>query len=112
LEVLERDRALDDSHGAHRLAILFLGVNGIAAYKALFCQENGTPPFAIVLQDHGTGGNYDRFGHGGSLERIAKTYDVIPYNGLLMMIGADGLYQYDYSNLQSIEQVSFIPVNK
>lgn len=39
-----------------------------------------------------------------------KTYDVIPYNGLLMMIGADGLYQYDYSDLQNIVLLSQIPV--
>lgn len=39
-----------------------------------------------------------------------KTYDVIPYNGLLMMIGADGLFQYDYSNLDSLMLISHIPV--
>ncbi|MFH1119377.1 MAG: hypothetical protein V1775_06100 [Bacteroidota bacterium] len=39
-----------------------------------------------------------------------KTYDVIPYNGLLMMIGADGLYQYDYSDLDSLKLLSHIPV--
>jgi hypothetical protein len=39
-----------------------------------------------------------------------KTFDVIPFGGFLFMIGDDGFYQYDYSNLQSIEQVSFIPV--
>ena len=39
-----------------------------------------------------------------------KTYDVIPYNGLLMMIGADGLYQYDYSDLDSLRLLSHIPV--
>jgi hypothetical protein len=41
-----------------------------------------------------------------------KTFDVIPFDGYLFMIGDDGFYQYDYSNLQNIEQVSFIPVNK
>lgn len=39
-----------------------------------------------------------------------KTYDVIPVNGLLMLIGADGLYQYDYSDLDSLRLVSQIPV--
>ncbi len=39
-----------------------------------------------------------------------KTYDVIPYNGLLMMIVADGLYQYDYSDLDSLRLLSHIPV--
>ena len=39
-----------------------------------------------------------------------KSYDVIPYNGLLMMIGAQGLYQYDYSNLDSLSLISYIPI--
>jgi len=28
----------------------------------------------------------------------------------LFMIGDDGFYQYDYSDLQNIHQISFIPV--
>ena len=39
-----------------------------------------------------------------------NTYDVIPVNDYLFMIGDDGFYQYDYSDLQNIRQVSFIPV--
>jgi hypothetical protein len=39
-----------------------------------------------------------------------KTYDVIPLNGLLMMIGADGLYQYDYSDLNNLVLISTLPV--
>ena len=41
-----------------------------------------------------------------------KTYDVIPFGGYLFMIGDDGFYQYDYSNLQNIKQISHIPVKK
>ena len=41
-----------------------------------------------------------------------KTFDVIPFGGYLFMIGDNGFYQYDYSNLQNIQQVSFIPVKK
>lgn len=41
-----------------------------------------------------------------------KTFDVIPFDGYLFLIGDDGFYQYDYSNLQNIQQVSFIPVDK
>lgn len=79
LEVLERDRECDDNHGARRLAILFLGADGIAAYDALFCQELGhSPPFAVVLQDHGFGGNYNWFGRGGLLERISRDCHVFP----------------------------------
>ena len=37
-------------------------------------------------------------------------FDVIPFNDYLFMIGADGFYQYDYSDLNDIRQVSFIPV--
>jgi len=37
-------------------------------------------------------------------------YDVIPQNNILMMIAGDGLYQYDYSNLNNIRQVSKIPI--
>jgi hypothetical protein len=40
------------------------------------------------------------------------TYDVIPVNGYLFMIGDDGFYQYDYSDLNDIRQVSFIPVKE
>ena len=38
-------------------------------------------------------------------------YDVIPNNGVLMMIGDDGLYQYDYRDIENIELLSVIPVN-
>ena len=41
-----------------------------------------------------------------------KTFDVIPFDGYLFMIGSDGFYQYDYSDLQNIKQISFIPVKK
>ncbi len=39
-----------------------------------------------------------------------NTYDVIPVNGFLFMVGDDGFYQYDYSDIQNISQVSVIPV--
>lgn len=39
-----------------------------------------------------------------------NAYDVIPVNGYLFMIGDDGFYLYDYSDLQNIQQIGFIPV--
>lgn len=39
-----------------------------------------------------------------------NAFDVIPFEDYLFMIGDDGFYQYDYSDLQNIRQVSFIPV--
>lgn len=79
MEILERDPMLDDSHGANRLAILFLGADAYAAYDALFSPGNAgySPPFTVIIQDRGFGfggGNYDRFGEGGWLERVAMTY--------------------------------------
>jgi hypothetical protein len=38
--------------------------------------------------------------------------DVIPLNQHLLMIGEDGLYQYDYSNLTNITLLSKIAVEK
>lgn len=41
-----------------------------------------------------------------------NTFDVIPFQDYLFMIGDDGFYQYDYTDLQNIQQISFIPVKK
>lgn len=39
-------------------------------------------------------------------------FDVIPYNGVLILIGNDGLYQYDYSDIQNIKQLSALQIKK
>jgi hypothetical protein len=39
-------------------------------------------------------------------------FDVIPLGNNLMLIGKDGLYQYDYSNLKQIKLLSKIPVTR
>jgi hypothetical protein len=39
-------------------------------------------------------------------------YDLIPFGNVLMMIAEDGIYQYDYSNVNDIKQLSFLPVKK
>ena len=39
-----------------------------------------------------------------------NTYDVIPVNDILLMIGGDGFYQYDYSDIYDISLLSHIPV--
>jgi hypothetical protein len=41
-----------------------------------------------------------------------QTYDVIPANGCLFMIGDDGFYLYDYSDIKNIRQIGHIPVAK
>lgn len=77
--VLERDTEFGEEHGARRFAVLFLGVDGIASYDALFCQDaTRQAPYAVLLQDHGSGDNSDRFFTGGLLERIARSTRVLP----------------------------------
>ncbi|MDP4662451.1 MAG: hypothetical protein NWS74_02205, partial [Salibacteraceae bacterium] len=39
-----------------------------------------------------------------------NAYDVIPLGNVLLMVGADGFYQYDYSDVQNIQLLSVIPV--
>jgi hypothetical protein len=40
------------------------------------------------------------------------TYDVIPYNDVLMLIGHDGLFQYDYSDPANIKLLSHLNVGR
>jgi hypothetical protein len=37
-------------------------------------------------------------------------YDVIPFDHTLMMIADNGLYQYDYSDMNTIKKLSVLPV--
>ncbi|MEK7719297.1 MAG: hypothetical protein AAB347_06765 [Bacteroidota bacterium] len=41
-----------------------------------------------------------------------NAYDVIPLGKSLLMIGSDGFYQYDYSDLKNIKEISAIKVKK
>lgn len=71
-EILERDDNRDDSWGAKRFAITFLCADGIATYLQLFCGEYKRAPWLVLLQDHGFGCNYDKFGKGGILDEIIE----------------------------------------
>ncbi len=46
------------------------------------------------------------------IRRIAMpdTYDVIAWNGLALVVAKDGLYQFDYSNINNIRELSKISV--
>jgi hypothetical protein len=39
-----------------------------------------------------------------------NTFDVIPLNKVLMLIGEDGIFQYDYSDPKNIRQISHIKI--
>ncbi len=40
-----------------------------------------------------------------------QAYDIIPFNNIAMMIGADGLFQYDYSDLSDVKLLSKIDIS-
>jgi hypothetical protein len=52
--------------------------NTTIAAKRLSPIRCRTSPYALLLQDHGLGGNYDRFGRGGLLEQFAIEAGVFP----------------------------------
>ena len=73
------DAGYDETHGPERFAVLFIGRDGFATFEALYCQGDGTPPpFLGVIQDHGYGANWDKFGQGGILENIAQACNQRP----------------------------------
>lgn len=76
-EILERDDEMGDDHGAERFAITFLFADGIATYYQLFVKQYHASPWLFLLQDHGFGGNYSRFGKGGLLDAIIKDSDIL-----------------------------------
>lgn len=39
-----------------------------------------------------------------------RAFDIIPYQHVAMMIGQDGLYQYDYSDINNIKLLSSLPI--
>lgn len=41
-----------------------------------------------------------------------KALDVIPFGKILIMIAEDGIYQYNYADLQNIKQLSKIPIGE
>ena len=45
-------------------------------------------------------------------EKGMDGFDVIAFNNVLMMIADNGLYQYDYSDINNIKKLSVIPINK
>jgi hypothetical protein len=58
--------------------VAFFMTDAIATYNSLFVHEYRKAPWILLLQDHGLGGNYDRFGRGGILDRIIKRSGIRP----------------------------------
>jgi hypothetical protein len=101
LEILQRDPEMETTHGPERLAVMFLGADGIATYDALFCQPGSIQsPHALLLQDHGFGGNYNRFGSGGLMERIAMSTNIFPK---LIMSASNTHIWHSYERIPDVD---------
>lgn len=101
LQILERENHLTDDHGPKRLAVLFLFADGIASYDALFCQKFAKRnPFAILIHDHGFGRNYDKFGCGGLMNKIATINGVFPK---YLLVAENSKPWSSYSQLNDLE---------
>ena len=101
LAVFEREANYDESHGSKRFAVLYLCGDAIASYDAIFANR-GIAPTLIILQDHGFGGNYNWFGDGGALYKIANSTNTIPQYALI----ADNTAPWrEYNKIQNITHV-------
>lgn len=102
-EILERDDNRDDYWGSERFAITFLCADGIASYLQLFCGEYKIAPWLVLLQDHGFGCNYDKFGKGGILDEIIEKTGVKSQ----YVLCADNTHIWDgYTKIEDIPPVS------
>jgi hypothetical protein len=61
---------------ASRMHFRFFGTDAIKTFELLLKTEG--PPTFLVLQDHGDGGNWTRFGRGGELEQLATSLGLFP----------------------------------
>ncbi len=75
--VFERELGLDNSFGAERFALLFIGGDAFPVFNALYANKNANL-FAMLIDDYGYGGQYAHFGKDELLHRIAKKRKVFP----------------------------------
>ena len=64
------------------LQLIYLATEAAKTYSIMI--EHGIVPTALVLQDHGFGGNWSQFGCGGALHEAAIEHDAFPH---LLFIG-------------------------
>ena len=70
------ERNVSDEKMPERFAIIYLCSDGITFYDKFF--QNHKSLYALVIQDHGFGGNYNSFGARGAMYKIAKSINVFP----------------------------------
>ena len=69
--VLEREPEYTDDHGPARLAFLHVQCEAVWLYWNLWARSRERAPYGILIQDHGYGGNWTKFGPGGALHDLA-----------------------------------------
>ena len=101
LAIFEREEGYDDSHGAKRFALIYIGGDSIATYDALFI-NNHKAPYILFLRDHGFGGNYANpaFGKGGPVDGLVKRYG--PYPEIIFTDQENRLWD-GYSKIKELE---------
>ena len=102
LVVFERDKNRDDSWGAERFAVAFFMTDAIATYNNLFVHEYAKAPWIVLLQDHGLGGNYDKFGRGGILDRVIIRSGIKPE---FVILGHSTDLWQDYERVSGAREV-------
>lgn len=75
--VFEREAHLDDSFGAKRFALLFIGGDAFPVFNALYANRNAHL-FALLMDDYGFGAQYAYYERGELLHMIAKRRRVYP----------------------------------
>ena len=100
--IMERDDDQDETRGAKHFVITFLFADGITTYYQLFVKEYAKAPWLFLLQDHGFGGNYDRFGDNGILDEIIQKNKCYPS---FELCGSEGC-THIWKGYKKVEDVS------
>ena len=100
--IFERKKEFGDEHGAQRFALFFLGYDGITTYDYLFGSKTYNTPYAVLIQDFGYGGNYDKFGNNGLLHKAARMTNSYPK---LLLCAQDTEIWNGYTKLDNVECV-------
>jgi hypothetical protein len=81
---------------------------GIINDKLFVCEGDfGLKSFQVEFKND----SFFALNQKGNLQNF-NTYDVIPLPNTLIVTGKGGLYQYDYSDITQLKQLSIIPVEK
>jgi hypothetical protein len=102
--VLERKAEFGEDHGPSRIAILVIGAEAIVCFDVLFCRSKvRPPPYAIVVQDHGLGGNSPGNEFGGEGSRLWKLAEPNPPRWLLVAQGGGTRPWPGYKRMSAVD---------